>query len=147
MIIQYSRESICMGDDVGAGIYNLDIPAKTSIKQLMDILFHGGYGNTWPVPFGYNDGYWVIHSNIGPIAIVICDHAGETHFEYQKCSPDITIQEAAIDSVYACRPLKYWWKTIVQCNYKPVLQSLINAAQKLELLEFPTNWRMTHVDD
>lgn len=147
MIIQYSRESICMGDDAGAGIYNLDVPEQTSIKQLIDILFYGGYGNTWPVPFGYKDGYWLIHTNIGAIAIVICDHSGKSHFEFQKCPPDMTIQAAAIHSVYACRPLNDWWKTIEQNNYKTVLQSIANAAQRLEPLAFPLNWRMTHIDD
>lgn len=146
MLIQYSRESICMGDDAGAGIYELDIPPQTSLKQLIEILSHGGYGNTWPVPCHYNECYWLIHTNIGPIAIVICDHLEKLHVEFQKYHPDRTIQEIGLHAVYACRPVTHWWKTIEQNNYKAVLESIIKAGQKLELLNYPLTYRMTHID-
>ncbi len=125
-----------MGDDAGAGNYELDIPPQTTLKQLVDILCHGGYGNTWPVPYHYNDCYWLIHTNIGAIAIIICDHSDKVHFEYMQIDPDITVPDAGIHSVYACRPIDHWWKAIVQNNYKMVLQSITDAAPKLKSPDF-----------
>ena len=118
VLIQYSRESICMGDDAGAAIYELDIPPQTSLKQLIEILSHGGYGNTWPVPCHYNECYWLIHTNIGPVAIIICDHLEKLHVEFHKFHPDRTIQEMGRHAVYVCRPVPHWWKPIEQNNYK-----------------------------
>ncbi|MBQ9818029.1 MAG: hypothetical protein IJM59_11290 [Proteobacteria bacterium] len=137
MIVRYSRESMCMGDDVYAGIYELDIPEQTTIRQLVDILYEGGYGNTWPVPIRfYHDSYWIIQTNIGAVAIIICDHAQELHIEFPLNNQDKTIQDTGIHSVYACRPVEYFWKAIDQSNYRDILQTLKTASEKLVLLQF-----------
>lgn len=72
MTILYNRRSICMGDDVYNGIYKIVMPDDAGLDDLVDVLLHGGCGNTWSIPQTSDIG-WVIYSNIGKIADVSPD--------------------------------------------------------------------------
>ena len=47
--IDFSRESVCMGDDYYAGTYSMEFAEDETIKDLVTVILHGGHGNTWPV--------------------------------------------------------------------------------------------------
>ena len=72
MIILYSRRALCAGDDVYNGTYKLDMPDDAVLSDLIDVLLHGGCGNTWEIPQTSKTG-WVIYSNIGRLAVVSAD--------------------------------------------------------------------------
>ena len=146
MIIEFSRESLCAGDDIYAGIYKIDISETTSLSDLIQILCKGGYGNTWPIPTHYHNSYWMIQSNIGSLAYLIYEFDTTEHIEFPYYSPDKTIAELDIHAVYACRPLPYW-PQISKKNYHEVLDRLRRASQRLKPLAFPESPGMIHIYD
>ena len=144
MIIEFSRESLCAGDDIWAGIYKIDIPETTSLCDLIQILCKGGYGNSWPIPTRYHNSYWMIQSNIGSLAYLIYEFDTTEHIEFPNYSPDKTIAELNIHAVYACRPLPYW-PQISRKNYHEVVSKLKWASQQLKPFEFPEKQNMTRL--
>ena len=72
IVIRYNRRSLCMGDDAGNGIYDIEMPYDATLKDLVGVLLQGGNGNDWPVPQTSSIG-WVLFSNVGKIADVSAD--------------------------------------------------------------------------
>ena len=83
--LTYSRKSVCMGDDAGAGDYAVTLPDHATIGELMHVLLHGGNGNDWPIPYTGANSAWVIKSNIGALGTIYTDRDGEWHI---KCGID-----------------------------------------------------------
>ena len=77
MIIKFNRRSICMGDDAMNGIFKIDMPDDATVTDLVDVALHGGYGNTWPIPWSSYP--WLVYSNIGVLART-ADSKAETFF-------------------------------------------------------------------
>ena len=142
MKIEFSRESLCAGDDIYNGIYTLEIPGEMSLCDFIQILCKGGHGNDWPIPTHYHDSYWMIQSNIGTLAYLIYEFDNTEHIEYPYHNPNKTIAELDIHAVYACRPLPYW-PQISRKNYHEVLTKLKWASEQLKPFVFPQSSDMT----
>jgi hypothetical protein len=81
MMIRYNRRSLCAGDDVYNGIYDIEMPDDAVLKDLIEILIYGGNGNDWPL--AHNHDGWLICSDIGGIA-----HISGDLKEVQYCDAD-----------------------------------------------------------
>ena len=69
--IRYGRRSVCMGDDINNGIYEIEMPDTATLAELVHVLMDGGNGNTWPIPT--TSTCWNIYSNIGRIADILSE--------------------------------------------------------------------------
>ena len=99
MIIRYNRRSVCMGDDVQNGIYKIDMPSDSTLKDLIDVILNGGNGNSWPVPQMSEIG-WIICSNIGVLAIISAD---KTTIDYCDNNEDASLSILGIKWVFGER--------------------------------------------
>ena len=79
LTLTFTRRSVCMGDDAGAGDYTVAMPEDAALGELLQVLLHGGNGCDWPIPYTGADSCWVIRSNIGDLARIYTDGAGEWH--------------------------------------------------------------------
>ena len=95
IMIRYNRRSLCAGDDIYNGIYDLEMPDDAMLKALIEVILHGGNGNDWPVPMNH-DG-WLIYSNIGGIAHVSGD---KKHIEYCNEDEDTGLLSLGIEWVF-----------------------------------------------
>ena len=86
MKIKFNRRSVCMGDDVNNGIYEIVLPDNAILKDLKDILLNGGCGNTWPIPMMSDIG-WDIYSDIGKIAAVSADKSRIDYIGQDETTP------------------------------------------------------------
>ena len=96
IVIRYNRRSLCAGDDIYNGIYELEMPDEAVLKDLTEVLLHGGNGNDWPVPMNH-DG-WLICSNIGDIAHVSGD---KKQITYCDTDEDAKLSKLGIKWVFA----------------------------------------------
>lgn len=71
IIVRYNRRALCAGDDVYNGVYKIEMPDYAVLRDLVDVVLHGGKGNTWPLV--HNHDGWLLHSNAGNIAYVSGD--------------------------------------------------------------------------
>ena len=47
IIVRYNRRALCAGDDVYNGVYKIEMPDDAALRDLVDVVLHGGKGNTW----------------------------------------------------------------------------------------------------
>ena len=88
--LTFHRQSVCMGDDAGNGVYTLEMPDGATLGDLLHVLLYGGYGNDWPIPYTGANSVWLIDSNIGVLAKIYTDADGEWHIEslvYPETTP------------------------------------------------------------
>ena len=74
-----------MGDDAGNGEYIIEMNDDATLKDLLYVIKQGGNGNDWPIPYTGANSFWVIQSNIGNLARVYTDSAGEWHIDDYCC--------------------------------------------------------------
>lgn len=135
MKIRYTRESLCMGDDVMAGIYDMEVPVDITLRKLIILLCKGGCGNSWSIPVAYHDCYWLIMTNIGAVAIIICNHKEEICLESMDYEWDERVEALGIHTVSACRPVEHYWNKIDNGNYGMIVQRLKAAAADLQPID------------
>ena len=102
MTISFSRRSVCMGDDAGAGDYTVEMPEDAALGELMDVLLHGGRGNDWPIPYTGADSRWVIRSNAGDLGILYTDAGGVWHIDCAR-DPKTPLRALGLAWVYGAR--------------------------------------------
>ena len=49
--LTFARVSVCMGDDVNAGKYELALDDDATLGMLIDVILYGGCGNERPIPY------------------------------------------------------------------------------------------------
>ena len=101
--IKYSRESVCMGDDVNAGEYIITLNNKATLNDLIEILIHGGNGNERPLAFTGSSTHWIIQSNIGVLAEVSVDENYNwitKYFDYKK---EVLLKDLKIEYIRGLR--------------------------------------------
>ncbi len=101
--ISFRRRSVCMGDDVNAGEYTINMPEDATLGALMRTVLRGGCGNTWPIPYTGANSYWIIKSNIGNLAEIYTDSAGEWHIKYFERGETTPLKGLGIEWVFGDR--------------------------------------------
>ena len=102
--ISFRRKSVCMGDDAMNGKYTIEMPDDALLRDLMHVALHGGNGNDWPSPYTGADSHWIIESDIGNLAHIYTDNAGEWHTEYLGIAENARLSELGITSIFGGRP-------------------------------------------
>ena len=102
--LTFHRESVCMGDDAGNGIYTVEMPDEASLGDLINVIRHGGCGNGWPIPYTGANSSWVITSNIGSLADIYTDKDGEWHVHYHSYAEETPLQGLGIKWTFGGRP-------------------------------------------
>ena len=80
--IEFSRDSVSMGDDADAGSYTIEMPDDAVLGDLIAVIMRGGRGNGWPIPYTGANSFWVIRSDAGDLADVYTDGEGEWVVKY-----------------------------------------------------------------
>lgn len=102
--ISFKRQSVCMGDDAGNGIYRIEMPDSAVLGDLMEVVLNGGNGNSWPIPYTGANSHWIIRSNIGNLANIYTDEKGDWHIRYLGFAREKPLTELGISSVFGDRP-------------------------------------------
>ena len=100
--VTFSRRSVCMGDDAGAGTYAVTMPDGATLGDLMRMALRGGNGNDWPIPYTGANSRWVIRSNIGDLGTICTDDAGIWHITY-KLSEASPLDRLGIEWIFGDR--------------------------------------------
>ena len=90
-----------MGDDAGNGEWIINMPGDSTVKELVDAIIHGGYGNDWPIPHTGGDNYWEIQTNVGTLAYLSGD---KKRSYYPTFNMDTPLKETGITSTFGARP-------------------------------------------
>ena len=98
-VIKYNREPVCMGDDVYNDIYQIEMSGDATLGDLVHVVRHGGNGNNWCIPSGYE---WVIYTNIGKIARISPQTEKVTYYDKSK---DAHLTSLDIKWIYAARDI------------------------------------------
>ena len=100
--LTFGRRSVCMGDDAGAGTYDVTLPDDATLGDLMRTALRGGNGNGWPIPYTGANSRWVIRSNIGDLGTICTDDAGIWHITY-KLSEASPLDRLGIEWIFGDR--------------------------------------------
>ena len=87
--------------DIAAGKRDEIFPIGKQYQVLW--LLHGGNGNDWPIPYTGADSHWIIESDIGNLAHIYTDNAGEWHTEYLGIAENARLSELGITSIFGGR--------------------------------------------
>lgn len=101
--ISFSRESVCMGDDVGNGDYTIELDDSATLGELLSVILHGGKGNDWPIPSTGPNSNWMIQSNIGILARIFTDSNRKWHITDHCCDEHTLLKELNITWTYGSR--------------------------------------------
>lgn len=101
--ISFRRASVCMGDDAGNGEYTIELQDNATLGELLHVILNGGSGNDWPIPYTGADSHWVIRSNIGSLARIYTDSAGEWHIDDYCCDEQTPLSELGITWTFGGR--------------------------------------------
>ena len=102
--IDFSRESVCMGDDYYAGTYSMEFAEDAVMKDLVTVILNGGHGNTWPVArvASWRED-WVIKTNVGILADIHAKFGGKWKVNYQDFAENRLLKDSGIVRTYAER--------------------------------------------
>ena len=103
--IRFSRESVSMGDDAGAGSYTIEMPDDAVLGDLIGVIRQGGNGNDWPIPYTGANSFWVIRSDAGDLADVYTDGDGEWVVRYLAHGETTFLKTLGITRTYGARGL------------------------------------------
>ncbi len=103
--VKFTRESVSMGDDAGAGSYTIEMPDTAVLVDLIEVIRRGGHGNDWPIPYTGANSFWVIRSDAGDLADVYTDGEGEWVVKYLAHDPATPLKSLGITRVRGDRGL------------------------------------------
>ncbi|WP_373731435.1 hypothetical protein [Bacteroides heparinolyticus] len=101
--ISFSRESVCMGDDVGSGEYKIALQDSATLGELLNVILCGDCGNDWPIPHTVPASNWVIRSNIGELAKILSNSNGDYHITDYCCDEHTPLKQLGIKWTFGSR--------------------------------------------
>jgi len=105
IVLSYSRESVCLGDDAGSGEYRIELPDTAVLGDLIHVIMHGGSGNEWPIPYTGANSFWVIRADHGNLADIFTDGEGDWNIRYLSYSETTPLKPLGLTRVFAARGL------------------------------------------
>ena len=95
--INYSRRSVCMGDDINPGNYILSFKETATLKDLLDkitsVKFERSLAFTGPRT------HWIIKSNIGDLAEITVDKDYKWMYNYLSYNSNTKLKDLKIDYI------------------------------------------------
>lgn len=95
--INYSRRSVCMGDDIYAGDYILSFREAATLEDLLkkitSVKFERSLAFTGPST------HWIIKSNIGDLAKITVDKDYKWVYNYLNYKEDTKLKELHLEYV------------------------------------------------
>lgn len=101
--IKYTREAVCLGDDVSNGNYTITLKNTSTLEDLINCLIHGGNGNNWSLAFTGSSTHWIIKSNIKDLAEVYVDDKYNWCINYLNYDKDTLLKNLNIEYVKGVR--------------------------------------------
>ena len=95
--INYSRRSVCMGDDIHSGNYILRFKEEATLEDLLkritSVKFERSLAFTGPST------HWIIKSNIGDLAEITVDKDYKWIYNYISYNSNTKLKELNIDYI------------------------------------------------